>query len=147
MATVMTDAYFSCPTRAANGWMSRYVPLYAYEFADPAAPTYLPLVSFAYGAVHTPEMQYLFPLFHGGGVVHQRTSEQTRLSDAMVAFWTSFAATGVPTAASLPAWPRYSQTADSIVRLAPVRSAIASDFARDHHCDVWETVLGLPNVF
>ena len=30
MADLMTDGYFSCPTRAANGWLAQYVPVYAY---------------------------------------------------------------------------------------------------------------------
>jgi para-nitrobenzyl esterase len=32
---------------------------------------------------------------------------ETRLSDAMVGYWTSFALTGKPTAAGAPAWPAY----------------------------------------
>jgi para-nitrobenzyl esterase len=35
---------------------------------------------------------------------------ETRLSDAMVGYWSSFAATGAPTAAGAPAWPAYGAT-------------------------------------
>ncbi|MBS0360739.1 MAG: carboxylesterase family protein [Proteobacteria bacterium] len=39
-----------------------------------------------------------------------RTPGETALSDAMVGYWTSFAATGKPIAAGQPAWPAYDGT-------------------------------------
>jgi len=36
-----------------------------------------------------------------------KAPEDERLSDAMIAYWTNFAAKGVPSAAGLSAWPAY----------------------------------------
>jgi para-nitrobenzyl esterase len=41
--------------------LAKFVPVYAYEFADPNAPNlFEPLVGFSYGASHASELQYLF---------------------------------------------------------------------------------------
>jgi para-nitrobenzyl esterase len=61
-------------------------------------------------AFHASELPYMFGNF--GGVGPQwpaipRTAEEQGLSDAMIGYWTSFAATGVPSAAGAPAWPRF----------------------------------------
>ena len=66
LAAVGTDAGWICTARAADRWLSRYTPVYAYEFNDENAPSYLPPVSFPYGAAHTSELQFLFPGWHGG---------------------------------------------------------------------------------
>jgi para-nitrobenzyl esterase len=60
---VATDASFACPARFADELAAPFVRTFAYEFNDEKAPqNYLPPVSFPYGAAHTSEIQYIFPL-------------------------------------------------------------------------------------
>ena len=66
VAAAQTDAQFSCAVRQVSQWVSRHVlRTYSYEFADRTAPPFFPRVSFPYGASHTLEIPYLFPLYHG----------------------------------------------------------------------------------
>ena len=61
LSQIFTDIVFACNGRSANQLLSNFVPVYAYEFADPNAPDlFQPLIGFSYGAAHTSELQYLF---------------------------------------------------------------------------------------
>ena len=62
IAAIGTDFGFACPARLLDQALSRYVPVFAYEFNDEGAPEiFLPPVSFPYGAAHGSELQYFFP--------------------------------------------------------------------------------------
>lgn len=63
------------------------MPLYGYEFDDRTAPFYFPkLPGFQALAYHTSDIQYLFPLYHGGpappSVIHQLNKKQQDLRPA-----------------------------------------------------------------
>jgi len=61
LGQVFTDLTFTCNGLSANQILSQFVPVYAYEFADPNAPNlFQPLVGFTYGAAHASELQFLF---------------------------------------------------------------------------------------
>ena len=61
LGAVGTDAIFACHALTAEESLSRYVPVYAYEFNDENAPElFLPPVGFPYGAAHASELPYLF---------------------------------------------------------------------------------------
>jgi para-nitrobenzyl esterase len=128
-----------------NNNASKFVPLFAYEFADRQAPWYFPALSFAHGAAHTIDIQFLFPAWHGGplGAVHKLTSQEQALSRQLVAYWTSFMYSGNPNHASVRPWPVY--TAGSAVYLTenvPDSSPMpAPDFLAAHNCAFWDTVL------
>ena len=92
-------AAVACPQYSINQALSSQVPVYAYEFDDQTAPFYFPaLPGFQSLAYHTSDIQYLFPLWHGGpeGISHPLNAQQEQLSDELVAFWTNFARTGNP---------------------------------------------------
>ena len=58
---IFTDTVFTCRGLRADQLLSKFVPVYAYEFADPNAPDlFQPLIGFSYGASHASELQYLF---------------------------------------------------------------------------------------
>jgi para-nitrobenzyl esterase len=141
---VGTDANV-CRHPYLNNNASKYVPLYAYEFADRQAPWYFPPLSFAHGAAHTIDIQFLFPDWHGGplGAVHKLTTQEQTLSRQLVAYWTSFMYAGNPNHASVRPWPIY--TADSAIYLSqnvPDSSPMpAADFQAEHNCAFWDTVL------
>jgi para-nitrobenzyl esterase len=55
-----------------------------------------------YGAAHVDEVRFVF-----GEGRDRLASEDLKLSDAMNAYWTSFAKTGAPGSAGGPAWPKF----------------------------------------
>ena len=62
----MAQGQKSCTARFMEQSWSKFVPVYAYEFRERTAPSYFQPVSYPMRAFHTSELQYLFPLFHGG---------------------------------------------------------------------------------
>src|SRR5262249_51824835 len=85
------------------------VPLYAYEFQDRKAPWYFPKLSFPALASHTIDIQFLFPLWHGGpdGIAHPLSLPEQKLSDELVTAWTNFMYAGNPNFAGNAPWPAY----------------------------------------
>jgi para-nitrobenzyl esterase len=61
LGQIFTDITFTCRGLDSNQLLANFVPVHAYEFADPNAPDlFQPLVGFSYGASHASELQYLF---------------------------------------------------------------------------------------
>ncbi|MFI7633085.1 carboxylesterase family protein [Nonomuraea sp. NPDC049400] len=111
------------------------VPVYAYQFADRTAPPLYDVPGYEEGAQHGTELTYLFP-----GLLGLLDAEQTRLSDAMVGYWTSFARDGRPAAAQAPRWPRFRGSGD-VLSLATGRDGIHPvDTAKDSRCAFWDSI-------
>jgi para-nitrobenzyl esterase len=154
-AALETDANYSCPTRHVNHVLSGQIPLYMYEFRDQTAPFYFPpLPQFDPLAYHTSDIQYYWPLYHGGpnGRVHPLDAAQTHLSNQLVTAWTNFARSGNPNRpVALPEpyaapWPAYVAKPDGLILgedKAPAGLASLTDAAwtAEHQCDFWDTVL------
>ncbi|ROO33644.1 carboxylesterase [Salinisphaera orenii YIM 95161] len=142
-SAVTTDSDYVCPALEEARRFSQYVPLYAYEFIDRTAPAYAPPVSFDYGAYHTSEIQYLFPLYAGGqGTPQALDDAQQALSDDMVGYWTRFADVADPNSDGTPDWPAYAGDAPQYQSLElpePVTRDIA-DLAAAHYCDLWDAL-------
>jgi para-nitrobenzyl esterase len=61
LGQIFTDIIFTCRGLDSNQLLAKFVPVHAYEFADPNAPDlFQPLIGFSYGASHAAELQYLF---------------------------------------------------------------------------------------
>ncbi|MCY7366418.1 MAG: carboxylesterase family protein [Frankiaceae bacterium] len=134
VAAIGTDAVFSCSTRQITELASRWMPTYAYEFADRTAPPFLPPLSFPQGAYHGSENPYLFAV---PGMPDLLNAAQQGLATTMQRYWTSFATTAVPEGrGDVPSWPRYDE-AELLQRLALPAPTTTSDFADAHHCDLW----------
>lgn len=119
--------------------LSEFVPVFAYEFTDRTAPSYAPLASFPYGAAHTFEIMYLFPLYHGGlGTPHPLNEAQERLSDQMVSYWTEFAEQGNPNSGDRPFWPQYRAGLDNYQSLNLSNPVTITTFGAEHKCDFWD---------
>lgn len=141
LSAALTDSSFICTPRRADRYLSKFVPVYAYEFADRTAPSYAAPVSFPYGAYHTGELQYLFPLYRGGqGAAHAFTHAQARLSDTMVAYWTAFARSGDPNGPGTPDWPKYDNKDPVFQKLIlpqPIQESGAT-YNHVHQCNFWD---------
>ncbi|MEU8305579.1 carboxylesterase family protein [Actinomadura sp. NPDC048955] len=137
LATLQTDSnevLSACVHQDAFRLLKRAgVPVYAYQFADRAAPPLLDVPGFEEGAEHASELTFLFP-----GLIGTLTPAQQRLSDAMVGYWTSFARSGRPQAAQAPQWPRY-RSSDDVLSLAP-GAVHRTDTATAANCSFWNSL-------
>jgi para-nitrobenzyl esterase len=136
-AAAATDYLFACPALLVNRLAAAKTTVYAYEFADRTAPSYLGPTTFPLGAAHTYELPYLFPGFHGGlsGISVKLNPLQEKLSDEMVRYWTTVGA-----APRWNGWPRYDAGQQNILRLMLPKGQVihAERFAMDHHCGFWD---------
>ena len=143
LGTVMSDFM---PSGALNGclflrtaWLaSRWVPVYEYVFADPAAPPVMQNPGMELGAVHTAEMPYQFPGFSNTSVLDgpPLAAPQQALAAQMVAYWSNFARTGRPSGAGLPDWKSFNETRQAL-RLEPGKVGMF-DASAAHQCPLWE---------
>jgi para-nitrobenzyl esterase len=136
-----SDGIFACPERNSVRLLSQFVTTYAYEFNDENAPhLFEPAASFPLGAYHAVELQYLFDFnlrFTGSDPF---TPGQHQLSDAMISYWTKFAATGDPNSPSEPVWSPYSTSSDDFQSLVPPTPVVEATFDADHLCSsFWNT--------
>jgi para-nitrobenzyl esterase len=135
LAAVGTDAIFACPALTADQSLSKYVPVYAYEFNDQNAPErYLPPVGFPYGAAHESEIQYLFSLRNTPfpGVL---TPAQHDLAAAMKTDWANLARTG---SESPLTWPQFDPASQAVLSLISPRPHVeTSSFSAEHQCAFW----------
>jgi len=144
------------------------VPVYGYEFKDQTAPQYFPpMPGFAFVDGHTSDIQYYWPLYHGGnGTPHRLNPEQEMLSDQLVAAWTNFAHTSNPNGVGKKPWPQF--TTDRVFLTENLRhppSFVATTYSpplvlppttppgfstetdafwvSEHQCSFWDPILGL----
>lgn len=139
LSTIQTDAggaLSSCLHQDAFRLLKRAgVPVYAYQFADRTAPPLLDVPGFEEGAEHATELTFLFP-----GLLGELNPAQTRLSDTMVGYWTSFAHNGKPAARQAPHWPRF-HSPDDVLSLAPGPGGIHRvDTTKTSNCTFWNTL-------
>jgi carboxylesterase type B len=124
IAHLLTDRSWACTTQTTRTELGRHTRVSGYEFSDPDVPMIFPgFPPFpAYGAYHGSELLMLFDM---GQTL---TPEQQKVSDYMIAAWGRFARTGDP------GWRAPVQS------LAP--GAIrGTDFALDHQCGFWSSIL------
>jgi para-nitrobenzyl esterase len=101
-------------------------------------------------AYHTSDIQYVFPLWHGGplGIAKPLNSQQAILSNKIVAAWANFARTGNPNGSGNSPWPRYPTSADTpawlIEDLTGLSSLTDRQYSLLHHCDFWDSLSLIP---
>ncbi|WP_158228114.1 carboxylesterase/lipase family protein [Pseudonocardia sp. MH-G8] len=136
---VITDRAYACTGLASYRMLADVGPVYAYEFADASAPS--PFVALppelAGGATHGSDVPYLFDL-----VAEQPplSTAQQELAAEMVDRWARFAATGNPNGGAGTPWPQWSGEGQILTMTgagAGTTVQTSSQFAADHHCDVW----------
>jgi para-nitrobenzyl esterase len=169
LGQIFTDITFTCRGFNSNQLLAMFVPVHAYEFADPNAPDlFQPLIGFSYGASHASELQYLFDAktLQGpadaaanaaspapGAAVQPPplTAGGQRRATEMKGYWANFIRFHDPNGKphgeefnnDLAFWPAFGQTA-FVQKLVPgpAQPFPITTFSIEHNCDAL-TVLGL----
>jgi para-nitrobenzyl esterase len=145
----------ACRNRHIDALWAKWqdAPVYAYEFNDRHAPYYFPpMPGFVPLAAHTIDIQFLFPLWHGGILGTPGASQSARLSedeqhlsDELVAAWTNFAKTGNPNGAGNMPWPRFVNqdgVPEYLSQNVPSLSTFTNaQFGANHNCNFWDSVI------
>lgn len=141
LATVLTDFMFSCPALSVSTDISKYVPVYVFEFNDPQAVTTLktPPGMESMGAFHSSGLVYIFqtalpPL---GADPAQFNPAQRQLSDAFSEAWATFAKTGDPNGQSQQRWRKFEPARANLLVFSPSGISESTHFAEDHKCAFW----------
>ncbi|MGB6555174.1 MAG: carboxylesterase family protein, partial [Candidatus Binataceae bacterium] len=135
-AAAYGDATFSCRIIKTGSMLSALEPVYQYEFNDTHAPlTFFRNPPFPLGAFHSSEIQYVF-----GDIAANAAASpaQKQLCDAMMGYWIGFITSGDP--AGSPRWNRYRADDPHVLSLAPGAIGNESNFAKIHHCDLWDSI-------
>jgi para-nitrobenzyl esterase len=114
----LEDSVLATTRDALYGWTSER--LVAKQTAQ-SQPSYLYFFDHGYPtadaaglhAFHASELPYVFGTADRTPPLWPKvpeTSQETALSESMIAYWTSFATAGAPDAANQPAWPAYGTT-------------------------------------
>ncbi len=120
------------------------VPVYQFVFADRNAPPVTTNPGFEMGAVHSSELPYQFPHFDNTTKIAgpDLAPASQKLAEQMMAYWTSFAKTGKPSAPGSPAWAPF--TADDMVMNLEPGKVGYFDSGAAHNCSFWKTLY--PNI-
>ncbi|MER7641809.1 carboxylesterase family protein [Streptomyces sp. NPDC126522] len=143
--------------------LSRWVPTYAYEFAESDTPHFTSIYrlqqqsatarDFPFGgAIHVDDLGYLWDYL---GQTLPYDDDQLELSRQMITFWDRFTTTGDPNGPGTPTWPKYTVVTGELMSLKACDTAPSSDeppaacsrstrdFAQEHDLDFWQS-LGSP---
>jgi len=123
------------------------VPIYQFEFDDPAAPVCKvgiaePCPPYNMGAVHSSELNYLFPNLSNTAAINapDLAPASQGLANQMVAYWAQFAYTGNPNTSGLPSWPLYTGAQTSTVMLLKPGAIAPYNADAAHQCTAfWAT--------
>jgi para-nitrobenzyl esterase len=144
LAQIFTDLVFACNVLDSNTELARWVPVFAYEFNDPAAPAGAQVIEapndqFGYptASEHASELQFLFDF---GSPLNQ--GEQ-RLAVEMKDYWENFTISGNPNFGTnrffFAPWLPFN-LAHAIQNLVPGPSVPRPffTFPSEHFCSTWE---------
>lgn len=116
--------------------------VFAYLFAHP------PLSGDRFTAAHSSEIEFVFDdrgtiLFDPIANPSKRfaTAAEADLAKNVSAYWQTFAQTGKPEPADLPAWPAFTREGDKVLRLDAAPDGIhPQQGLRKQACDYWESL-------
>lgn len=145
LAQIFTDLVFACNGSDSNIDLARFVPVFAYEFNDPAAPPVgntpaIPpndVFGFPTASEHAAELQFLFSFgtpLNGG---------EQELADQMKTYWANFVKTGDPNLGREvnPWFPFQVFGAVQDLVTDPASPHPFFNFRPEHFCATWQPVL------
>lgn len=137
------DSMFACPSIvASDAFADAGRSVYFYEFADETTPGWrslgdpFPPSTLELGATHTTELQYLF---NYAAAQRSLNEEQDALADQMVALWTSFFESGVPSLDGGPEWGEFADGRE-VLELKTEEAGgleMIDSFEAAHNCGFW----------
>jgi para-nitrobenzyl esterase len=134
---VSTDARFICTallsSRSAAKGQSEGV--YRYQYSHPINSPLLKEL----GAWHGGEIPFVFQHVNISG--YRPDAGDTATANAVLKYWTRFAATGDPNGEGTPRWDRYDAAKDNYINIDSTTSAAAG--LRTEQCAFWSKVAGL----
>jgi para-nitrobenzyl esterase len=124
--------------------LRKSVPVYQFVFSDRNAPPVTDNPGFEMGAVHSSELPYQFPHFDNTRQLAgpDLAPASRKLADQMMAYWTSFAKTGKPTAPDSPVWDTFTAD-DKVMNFEPGKVGYF-DACAAHKCKFWKSLY--PNI-
>jgi para-nitrobenzyl esterase len=161
LAQIFTDFVFACNGFDSNSDLSTRVPVFAYEFNDPNAPSKAGVLGpgsngsgFTTASEHASELQYIFNF---GSAF---TSAQATLAAQMKTYWANFVKTGDPNnpgfislvslkGALLPFWLNFNGI-QAVQSLTPQGLGVSGPhpfvtFRAEHFCATWQPLLTFEN--
>ena len=129
----MTDGVFLCPTRrVARGIVATGTPVFRYDFVHVMEdPPFLNL-----GAFHGSELVFVFGNDIAGAFGLE--ANEVPLSQLMMAYWGSMAASGNPNGSNRFAWPAYEMTTEPEIVLDTTQSTETK--LEQSQCDFWDGI-------
>lgn len=139
--TAAASDQWACGTQKINTIFERLTTVYAYEFADTAAPpTLFSFPGAPVGALHTAEIPYVFQTSYPTEIHSSSpafSTPQQALSDRMLKAWGNFI-WGRPPA---PDWTPFNSASETTVLRPQGDSKLtAADFSRKHNCSFWDSI-------
>jgi para-nitrobenzyl esterase len=145
LSQIFTDLVFACNGFDANKDLSRFVPVFAYEFNDPNAPPVgnKPVVppndvfGFPTASEHAAELQLLF------GFGTPLSADEEQLATEMKTYWANFVKTGDPNFGRIVApWLPFNfiRAVQDLVP-GPERPRPFFSFSGEHFCHTWQPIL------
>jgi para-nitrobenzyl esterase len=150
LAQIFTDFVFACNGFDSNSDLSKRVPVFAYEFNDPNAPSTAGVPGpgsnssgFTTASEHASELQYIFNLG-----ASDFTPAQATLATDMKTYWANFVKTGIPGFGSdhhfPPFWLPFSPfLGNQIQLLTPQGPHPFNTFTTEHFCHTWQPLLAI----
>ena len=157
--TTVQDDSASYTRQQVYGQLSRFVPAYAYEFAESDTPQFTSIYrlqqtsevarNFPFGATHVDDLGYLWEYL---GQTLPYDDDELELSNQMIHYWGRFVASGDPNGSYTPAWPRYQPSTDAMMSLVACDTSPASgaspaacskvtdQFGVEHDTAFWRSV-------
>ncbi len=132
-ARIQGDAMYSCGNAARGDALAQWVPVYGYEFTDPAKSFPLNPTPFYLGSFHGLDSLY----WSGTRTSAKADASTLAMQRSMQNYLLNFIHTGNPNDASgkLPAWPRHSAAAPATLALTVPNISVQTNFKSAHRCD------------
>jgi para-nitrobenzyl esterase len=124
--------------------LRKSVLVHQFVFADRNAPAVTTNPGFEMGAVHSSELPYQFPHFDNTTKIAgpDLAPASQKLAGQMMAYWTSFAKTGKPSAPDSPVWGPF-KSDGTVMNLEPGKVGYF-DADAAHKCKSWKKLY--PNI-